>query len=267
MDYRVRLASYEGPLDLLLYLVRRHEVDIRTVSLAQVTEQFLEAVAVMTTLDLDLAGEFLVVAATLLEIKAQALLPERSYLSPGTQDTADSHRGQPGAAHDLPIDRHAASRGELIQQLLAYRRSKEAALQLERQAAQAEKRHARWQPEVAVSGPEPSVQFQRVELWDLVHAFARVLRQAERLRPTTLPAADVPQQTYERELLARLEAEGTVWFEDLFTPAQGKPRLVAWFLAMLELVKQQRIALEQATEYGPIRLILKRVEVATAKAP
>lgn len=232
-DYRVALDSFHGPLDLLLHLVKRHEVDILDVSIAALAEQFLDFLAVMKELDVELAGEFLVMAATLLEIKARSLLP--------TDVEADDGKDEPDP------------RRELVKQLLDYRRFKDAAAALEMQA----EKHAIKLARIPLDEPTdvrlPSVK--PVELWDLVSAFARILRETRVATSTLIQADETPQHVYEDRIAAAVAEAGRLAFRALFEPPYSRARFIGLFLAVLELVKQHRIRLEQPEPFGEIFLL------------
>lgn len=216
LSYTVDLDTFQGPLDLLLYLVRRNEVDILDIPIARLAEQFLEYLQVAKSLDVELAGEFLVMAATLMEIKSRSLLP---HDKPNTQDEEEDPRR------------------ELVRQLLEYRAYKDAAQRLEERAEQHASKLARKPiPEPTVNSPTP---VRPVELWDLISAFARLMRETQTLGPTTVMADDTPQHVYEAEVRRRIEAEGKLPFQALFTPPWHRTRLIGLFLAVLELIKIQ----------------------------
>ena len=232
-DYRVALDSFHGPLDLLLHLVKRHEVDILDVSITKLADQFLDFLAVMTELDVELAGEFLVLAATLLEIKARSLLP--------TDIVTDDGKEEPDP------------RRELVKQLLDYRRFKDAAAALEKQAEKQAVKLARIPIDEPTETRPPGVK--PVELWDLVSAFARILRETRTATTTTILADETPQHVHEDAVEAAVVAAGRLAFRDLFEPPFTRARLIGVFLAVLELVKQHRIRLEQPEAFGAIHLL------------
>ena len=223
MTQTVTLPGYFGPLDLLLYLVKRHEVDVLDIPLAAVADQFRETVEVVKELDLEAAGDFLVVAATLMEIKSRALLP------------ADDRAAD---ADDKPDPRR-----DLVKQLLQYRKFKDAAAALEDRAVKHAERVSREAP--ADGGPAPAGPAVRpVELWDLVSAFARLMRETQALQAATIAVDDTPQHVHEEQIRARVRAEGRVRFIDVFTPPHFKAKLIGIFLAVLELVRHHGVGLE-----------------------
>src|SRR5262245_18943266 len=161
MEYNVQLESFRGPLDLLLYLVKRHEVDIRDIPIARVAEQFLEYLQVIQLIDVEWAGDFLVMAATLMEIKSKMLLPRVE------EDAAEE---------DDP-------RLELVKQLIEYKKYKEAAALLEEQSDRQLARLPRVPPETPQPLDPARQPLQAVELWDLVSAFGRLMRETNALQP------------------------------------------------------------------------------------
>ncbi len=236
MSYLVHLDAFHGPLDLLLYLVKRDEVDVLDIPIARLADQFLDHLRVVQHLDVELAGEFLVVAATLMEIKSRTLVPD---------DTP------PDADDDGPDPRR-----ELVKQLLEYRRFKEAARELEERAESHAAFLPRVQPDEPARSGAPAVR--AVELWDLVSAFARLMRETQASQPQTVVVDDTPQHVYEEEIRLRLRAEGRVSFLDLFTPPHHRGRLIGLFLAALELIRRFEVWVEQPEPFGDIWLSVPR---------
>jgi len=228
MDYQVDLDVFHGPLDLLLYLVKRDEIDLRDIPIARVAEQFVAFLGVLPVIDVERAGEFLVMAATLMELKSKMLLP-RSEEAAGPDDDP---------------------RQELVRQLIEYKRFKDAAALLEQQAEKQASRLPRLPlPPVAPSGPAP---LRPVELWDLVSAFGRLLRETLALQPQQISVDQTPLQVYMDDVLGRLQREGRVPLSGLFTPPRTRARLVGFFLAILELTRSFRIGAEQDEQFGDI---------------
>jgi segregation and condensation protein A len=232
-DYQVVLDSYRGPLDLLLYLVKRDEVDILDIPIARVAEQFRQYLDVLTLIDVERAGDFLVMAATLMEIKSKLLLPRPEKEEEPAEDP----------------------RRELVKQLLQYKRFKEAAEVLEGLADRQARRLAR------VPTPEPARRqgppaLEPVELWDLVSAFGRLMRETLAQQPQAVVVDHTPLHVHMEEILARLGRAGRLSFSDLFTPPYSRSRLVGLFLAILELAKMRRIIPEQDAAFAEIRVRL-----------
>ena len=230
MDYQVELETFRGPLDLLLYLVKHNEVDICDIPIAKIADQFLQYLNVIQMIDVDWAGEFLVMAATLTEIKSRMVLPRSG-------DLADEE--------DDP-------RKELVRQLVEYKKFKDAAALLD---AQAEKQLARLprQPVELPTAPSPDQQpLHRVELWDLVSAFGRLMRETAALQPRQIIMDDTPQEVHMANILDRLATVPRLSFADLFVPPHTRGRLLGIFLAILELIKAKRIETEQTETFGEI---------------
>lgn len=232
MPYTVALDTFCGPLDLLLYLVKRNEVDVLDIPIAKIADQFRDYVQVVQELDVEFAGEFLVMAATLVEIKSRMLLP------------ADAQ----AADEDQPDPRR-----ELVKQLLEYRKFKDAAAALEERAEAQGTRVPRQEPP-ATTGPATPV-VRPVELWDLVSAFARLMRETQSLQPATIAVDDTPQHVYEAQIRERVLAAGRVPFRDVFTPPYHKARLIGIFLAILELIRNHGLGLECGDAEGDVWLV------------
>jgi segregation and condensation protein A len=229
MTTRVQLDIFEGPLDLLLHLIKKNEVSITDIPIASITQQYLATLELMQTLNLDVAGEFLVMAATLIHIKSRMLLP------------ADDNESD----EDEGVD----PRDELVRRLLEYQRFKEAADQLEQREILTRDVFVR---AAASSEEAPAPGFRELSVFELLRALRRVLDK--------LPKDDVHEVTLEkitvREkmtlLLDRLRAGGKVLFESLFDEVTSRMEVIVTFLAMLELVKGCAIRIFQETAGGPI---------------
>lgn len=229
MIYQVALDAFHGPLDLLLYLVKRNEVDVRDIPVARIAEQFLDHLHVLQAIDVEWAGEFLVMAATLMELKSRLLLPR-----------ADE------AAGPEPED----PRKELVRQLVEYRKTKDAAVHLDRLAEQRQFHVPRVPPDDEEGATSPRLR--RVELWDLVGAFGRLVRETESLQPLHLVEDETPQSAYLDLVRNKLRAGRPVPFHNLFDPPFTRRRLIGVFLALLELVKLAEVTFEQSEAFGPI---------------
>jgi segregation and condensation protein A len=238
MDYQVELPIFRGPLDLLLYLVKRNEVDIIDIPIARVTEQFLEYLNVIQQIVVEWAGDFLVMAATLMEIKSRLLLPRSEEAEPEEADP----------------------RLELVKQLIEYKKFKDAAALLE---VQAERQLARLprQPLEMPAAPNPAQQpLHRVELWDLVSAFGRLMRETAALQPRQIVMDETPIHVHMEHIVQRLGERSPLPFTDLFTPPHTRGRLLGLFLAILELIKGRRVVVEQPQSFSEIWIALKKDE-------
>jgi segregation and condensation protein A len=245
MDYQVNLDTFRGPLDLLLYLVKRNEVDICDIPIARMAEQFLEYLRVLELIDVEWAGDFLVMAATLMELKSRMLLP----------------RGEQTADDD------ADPRLDLVRQLIEYKKFKDASALLE---AEAERQLCRLPRQAVepVPSPDPAQQpLQAVELWDLVSAFGRLMRETLAIQPRQIVVDETPIHVYMEEIAARLAQEGPLAFSGLFTPPHTRGRLLGLFLAILELIKARRLQAEQSGIFGDIHLSLAPQTADVSAAP
>jgi segregation and condensation protein A len=234
-DYRIKLQVFEGPLDLLLFLIRKNELDIYDIPIESVTRQYVDALHAMRELDLEVAGEFFVMAATLMEIKSRLLLPH------------GQHAVDPNAEGDDAMD----PRWELVHQLIQYRKFKEAAAQIGELALRRRDLLARFassRPAEALDRPLQGVD--RIELWN---AFNLVLRRlAEKLVVGEIHDETVTVSDQMEWILRRLETEKCFVFSRLFTGQVTLRRLVATFLAVLELARLGRLSLRQDETFADI---------------
>ena len=242
-QYPVRLDNFEGPLDLLVHLIRRHEIDIYDIPIALVTEQYLEYLELMQELDLDVAGEFLVMAATLIQIKARMLVPRPE----AAEEEADA--GDP--------------RDALVQRLLEHEKYKAAAELLhERQT----ERSAQWtRPDSRVEdiAGQPIEREIEVDLFSLLQAFQAVMARARERRPLELPEELVSIERRIEQLQARLSEKEACGFEELFEEDRSRSELVTTFLALLEMVRLKLVRLFQSGPFAPIR-VYRRARPADA---
>jgi segregation and condensation protein A len=234
-DYAIRLTAFEGPLDLLLYLIRRSEVDIYDIPIEHVTKQYIDILGSMDKLDLDVAGEFFVMAATLMYIKSRMLLPKKD-------------QGSNEDVEDPDID----PRWELVQQLLEYRKFKEAADDIQKLILSSNDLIARIGPKEALEAVErPLKPVERIELWN---TFNQVLRRlAERITEGEINAEQVTVSDRMEYVLLRLKHEVKFLFSDLFEASTTITTIVATFLAVLELTRQNMVIVQQDIAFADIR--------------
>ncbi len=232
-DYPVRLINFEGPLDLLLHLIKKHELDIYDIPISLVTQQYLEYLDLMQEVNLDVAGEFLVMAATLIHIKSRMLLPRPD---PTQEDPEEDPREA------------------LVRRLLEHQRFKAAAELLHEKEIQ---RSAMWHrpdgrvAEVVGEAPEPEVE---VDLFSLVTAFRQVLDRVRARPQVMLPPEQIPIETRIEQLLARLSETEAFGFEELFADVQTRAGMIVTFLALLEMIRLKTIRVFQQGAFGPIRV-------------
>ncbi|MGJ8639598.1 MAG: segregation and condensation protein A [Opitutaceae bacterium] len=234
-DFSIRLSAFEGPLDLLLYLIRRNEVDIYDIPIERVTQQYIDILGSMEKLDLEIAGEFFVMAATLMYIKSRMLLPQKDQ----------------GANEDVE-DPDIDPRWELVQQLLEYRKFKEAADDIQKLILSSNDLIARIGPKEALEAVErPLKPVERIELWN---TFNQVLRRlAERITEGEINAEQVTVSDRMELVLLRIKHEKCFLFSDLFEASTTITTIVATFLAVLELTRQNLIIIQQDTAFADIR--------------
>jgi segregation and condensation protein A len=232
-DYRIKLPVFEGPLDLLLFLLKKNELDIYDIPIAQVTRQYLDVLYAMKELSLDVAGEFFVMAATLMEIKSRMLLPKH-------QQAVD-----PNADED-DLD----PRWELVHQLLQYKKFKEAAGNLGQMATDAQNRLSRPDSAFAPASERPLQHVDRIDLWN---SFNLVLRRlAEKLAVGEIHAEQVTVADQMEYVLEHIKTTKVFIFTELFTGKITLRRLVATFLAVLELTRLARLRLQQNETFDDI---------------
>jgi segregation and condensation protein A len=234
-EYRVNLEVFAGPLDLLLYLVRKEEVDIYDIPIARITAQYIHYIEMMKDMDIDLAGDFLVLAATLMEIKSAMLLPRTDTESGEVTDIQDP-------------------RAELVRQLLEYKRIKDLANLLADAADQRQQRFTR--PDAILSSlkknDEPEVDLDQVSIWTLLEAFDSILKATGHVSSYSHIADETPIDLYQIEILHRLQTEGPMTFEKIFQDRTDQLVMIGLFLATLELIRDQLISVEQTEIKGQI---------------
>lgn len=235
-DYRVDLGYFGGPMDLLLYLVRRHELDICQISLKKVTQDFQQFLHVLEMIDLELVGDFVVVASTLLEIKSREVLPQ-----PEVEES------------DEAIEE---SDSELIGQLLQYKKYKEAAQKLDERASDWLERYPR------LSDDRPDLKRDRsldrireVELWDLVSALGRIVKLPDVAKTTTMQLDETPISVFQDRIKKRIEQEGRAAFSSFFDGEKFQSRIVGIFQAILELIRHESYRAEQESVFSDIWIL------------
>jgi segregation and condensation protein A len=252
-DYRVRLDVFEGPLDLLLYLVSRSEVEITDINISAITRQYLEYLDLMREVNIDLAAEYLHMAATLLRLKARELLP---------------YDQQPESL-GLEEDGGIYNREQLIQQLLEYKKFKEAAGSFKVYEAEQIGTFGRGCPdEPPAEGAGAGRIIGNVTLFDLVAAFRGVLTREVPEDPSHVVSLDEPRidDRIER-VIVRLTEQAEVRFEELFADDRRRIVMVATFMAILELVKMQHIRFRQEERFGAIFVSLRPENERDAPLP
>jgi segregation and condensation protein A len=244
-EYPVRLENFEGPLDLLLHLIKKQEIDVYDIPISLVTRQYLDYLELMRELDLEVAGEFLVMAATLIHIKSRMLLPRPA---PEQEDPTEDPREA------------------LVLRLIEHQRYKAAAELLhERETV----RSAQWHrpdervAEIAGEQCEPELE---VDLFSLLTAFRAVLERAKQRPRVVVPAEQLSIEVRIEQLLARLSETEACGFEDLFADTASRADLIVTFLALLEMIRLKLVRVFQTGAFGAIR-VYKRARPADAPRP
>ncbi|MEI8212076.1 MAG: segregation/condensation protein A [Planctomycetota bacterium] len=233
--FDVDLPSYHGPLDLLVYLIRREELEIEHISLARVTSQYAEFIDVLSQLDLDNISEFLDIVSQLIEMKAERVLP-----------SLDSDAENPANPSDLQSP-------HLIERLVQYKRFRDVASVLDEQSRLWQLRYGRLSvdlPKRRIAAEEQPIA--RIEIWDLVSAFGRILKARQKLPTQEIRYDDTPIHIYMQKIHARVLQQGRVELQEFFEPGMHKSGLVAIFLATLEMTRHHGLLAAQPDADGPL---------------
>ena len=246
--YQVKLDAFEGPLDLLLHLIRKSELNIYDIPIALITEQYLGYITLMQDLNLDVAGEFLVMASTLIHIKSRTLLPRPD---PTQED---------GGPEEDP-------REALVRRLLEHQKYKAAAELLHDRETLRSAQYMRPAERVADAAGDEYEPELEVDLFGLLSAFKGVLERASRRPMVILPPSQMSIEDRIKQVLGRLSETEACGFEDLFGDGDGsRPFLIVTFLALLEMIRLKLIRVYQSGGVGPIR-VYKRARPADAPHP
>lgn len=246
MSYKLKLDVFEGPLDLLLYLIKKNEINIYDIPIAVVTQQYMEYVEMMKLLDLELVGDFLVMAATLIQIKSRMLLPP----DPVAQEQEEQD-----------------PRDELVRRLLEYKRFKEAAEELRTREVQRQDLFARAMDEEktkALKDESKEVYFE-ASLFDLITAFTSVLKNVpEEIFYEIIKEEHTVEQKI-HDILHLLLEQPNIMLMDLFMKAKNKLDVIVTFLAILELIRLREILVVQKKVFGDIEVIRNRENITPAE--
>lgn len=255
MEYRVKLDVYDGPLDLLLYLIKRDELDIHDIPIARITDSYLEYVRELRNtarLDINVAGEFMVMAATLMEIKSAMLLPRAAQTDASTdQATTVAELTDP--------------RADLVRQLLEYKRFKDTARLLEQRQQLHAHRFPRVPPAPGDPDEPPPLDLDEVQVWDLLSAFTRLMKEVGARGPLDHEVIDddTPLELHAADIEDRVRRDGRLTLRTLLLGRASRAEMIGVFLALLELVRQRRVALGAADE-GDIDILPARSPDASA---
>ncbi len=237
-QYKIQLDVFEGPLDLLLHLIKENQVDIYDIPVAKITDQYLQTIEVMETLNLEVAGEFLLMAATLAHIKSKLLLPPDENQEDPEEDGVDP-------------------REELVRRLLEYQKYKNVAQQLAERPLLGRDTFKREKIILPRSDTDDPPELMEVSIFKLVDAFSKVLRKLELASPHEVQREGITVSECVTEVASKLRQsqEGSMRFDDLFEHESSKERVVSTFLALLEMVKRGLIRVFQADSFSEIQLM------------
>ncbi len=239
MTFLVDIEQYSGPLDLLLYIVRREELALMELPLAKITEQFLDHLEVLVELDIDDVADFLDVASLLIEMKSKQAIPQNS------EEAEDESTGV-----------EAETSEELVYRLMEYKRIRDAASILEEQGERWQMRYSRLASDLPPRKTEIGEQpIEPIEVWDLVSAFGRILRERQPPQSTSVIYDSTPIHVYMQRIHAQVCERGRVELTGLFEFGMHKSALVAMFLATLELTRHYGLATEQQDSGHPLYLV------------
>jgi len=233
-DYAIKLDIFEGPLDLLLYLIKKNEIDIYNIPVALITEQYLQYLKMIKSLNLDLAGEYLVMASTLIHIKSRMLLPEP----------------------EEPEEEEEDPRAELVRQLLEYKAFKEAAANLSQRPILERDvfTRAAFLPEEIEKLPPGEEELIEVSIFELIEAFHRLVTRIDRKELLEIDLEKMSVTDIINDILERLSNEKNLTFEELLGERKERWRVIYTFLALLELIKLKMVKAYQTSAFGVIRI-------------
>jgi segregation and condensation protein A len=234
-DYAIKLDIFEGPLDLLLYLIKKNEIDIYNIPVALVTEQYLQYLKMIKSLNLDLAGEYLVMASTLIHIKSKMLLPEPE--EPEEEEEEDP-------------------RAELVRQLLEYQAFKEAAANLEKRPILERDvfTRAAFLPEETEKSTTTEEELIEVSIFELIEAFHRLVSRIDKKELLEIDLEKMSLTDIINDIMERLSNEKNLTFDELLGERKERWRIIYTFLALLELVKLRMVKAYQTSAFGAIRI-------------
>ena len=245
MSYKVRLEVFEGPLDLLLYLIKKEEIDIYHIPIAKITEQYLGYLDLMQLLDLRLAGEFLVMTSTLMQIKSKMLLPIE-------EREAEEEEEDP--------------RAELVRRLLEYKKFKQAATRLEElERVQEQTFRRRVTPGSFGAAETQEEDYFEASLFDLISAFSKILKTVPKKEFLEIIQDEFTVEKKVHDLLHLLVVKPAIYFSKLFEKAKNKVEIIATFLALLELIRLKEIIVRQRHPFSEIQ-IMRHPEHIEAKS-
>ncbi|MCP4253552.1 MAG: segregation/condensation protein A [Candidatus Scalindua sp.] len=234
-EYKIDLDTYNGPLDLLLYLIRREEVDIYDIPITKITDQYMAYLNELQSIDIGLAGDFLVMASTLMYVKSQTLLPRSEEID--EEEIEDPRR-------------------ELVKQLLEYKRYKEASSTMTKLSEERSQRFSRPEERLIDDGKEEDdkLNLDDVDVWKLAEFFSGFMKQTMGDVIQNIVYDDTPVHIYMDKVLGSLNRIDSISLGELLHDTRGRAELVGFFLALLELVRLKKIKIKQTQDFDEIRI-------------
>jgi len=245
MSYKVKLEIFEGPLDLLFYLIKKSEINIHDIPISEITDQYVQYLELMQMLDLDIAGEFLVMAATLMHIKSKMLLPQEEI-------EQEEEEKDP--------------RTELVEKLLEYKKFKEAAQQLKNREAHSKEVFARpvIREPIEDDLSEDELYFE-ASIFDLLSAFSKMLKEVPKDRFYEVLKDEVTVSEKIHEIFHLLVKKPTLYFLELFGRSRSKLEIIATFLALLELIRMKEVVVKQDKVFCDIKIVRNTQRITPPK--
>ncbi|MEE8340565.1 MAG: segregation/condensation protein A [Candidatus Neomarinimicrobiota bacterium] len=233
--YKIHLENFDGPLDLLLFFIRRDEIDIYDIPISSITREYLDALDQMQQINIGVAGEFIEMAATLMRIKSKMLLPR-----PQTEEEIEDPRSP------------------LVQQLLEYQRYKDLAQQLENLAAERSYYFSRgYESPIPFGEEDPGVYLRQVSLYDIAHYFKVAMENKPMISRYELQREDISLDDQKAIILANLDEKGFLKFSVLVTKLETKIEVIVTFLAILEMIRNEEIVIIQRKLFGELEIQIK----------
>ncbi len=233
-EYKIDLDTYNGPLDLLLYLIQREEVDVYDIPIARITDQYVEHLDKLQRVDIGLAGDFLVMASTLMYIKSRTLLPSAEISDGGEEEDP---------------------RLELVKQLLEYKKYKESATTMAGWAEEKCRKFSRPKEVLTNEVETEQVYLEEIDIWKIAQLFSNFMKQTLGDVGTTIIQENTPIKTYMHKIISCLFNVYDISFKRLFFKSREKRDVIGYFLALLELARLRKIRFEQQEDFGEIRVM------------
>lgn len=233
MDFEIKISElFEGPIDLLLYLIRKQELDICNLPLGKITQQYMDFISVLEFIDFNQVGEFIAMAGQLIEWKSQQILP---------------------GAEEIPEEEVEQDRTSLVAHLLEYKKYRDAAADLEEMRQMMRQNYPRQANDIPARVRDASSEpIHRVELWDLVSAFGRIVKEAQVNPQTKIINQETPIHVYMQRIQEKLKTQGSTTFTELFSTGMQRASLIGTFLGAMELIRHFGVEAQQFELFGEI---------------